>query len=101
MPPALALLAFKCKLTIPIAHHFAHLKQKWIEGNHKYKSHTLELMVRGYHVYKEIWFTAVGEEMSSVRETEILQDPFTVAIARTGVTVGHIPRKISSTCSSF
>ena len=30
---------------------------------------TFEAMVRGYHVYHEIWTAAVGEELSCIRET--------------------------------
>ena len=38
---------------------------------------------------------------SCVRETENHRYPFSVAVVRSGVTVGHVPRKISSTCSLF
>ena len=31
---------------------------------------TFEAMVRGYHVYHEIWTAAVGEELSCMRETD-------------------------------
>ena len=36
-----------------------------------------------------------------VSEKQNHWDPFAVAVTRSGVTVGHIPRKISSTCSMF
>ena len=39
-----------------------------------------EAMVRGYHVYREIWTAAVGEELSCVRETGNYRDPFAVAV---------------------
>ena len=71
-----------------------------MEGD-KYETFAVESMVRGYHVYKDIWIAAVGEELPCVRETENHRDPFAVAKARSGVTVRHIPRKISSTCSMF
>ena len=61
----------------------------------------IEAMVRGYHVYKEIWCAAVGEELSCMREVENYRDPFAVAVVRSGVIVGHVPRKISSVCSMF
>ena len=67
----------------------------------EYETFAVESMVRGYHVYKDIWISAVGEELPCVREMENLRDPFAVAVARSGITVGHIPRKISSTCSMF
>ena len=59
----------------------------------------VEAMVRGYHVYKEIWCAAVGEELSCIREVENYSDPFAVAVVRSGVIVGHVPRKKSSVCS--
>ena len=61
----------------------------------------IEAMVRGYHVYKEIWCADVGEELSCVREVENFRDPFAVAVVRSGIIVGHAPRKISSVCSMF
>ena len=36
---------------------------------------TIEAMVRGYHVYREVWCAAVGEELSCVREVNY-RDPF-------------------------
>ena len=36
-----------------------------------------------------------------VIEAENRRDPFAVAVERSGVTDGHVPRRISSTCSMF
>ena len=36
----------------------------------------VESMVRGYHVYKDVWEAAIGEELSCKRELENHQDPF-------------------------
>ena len=36
-----------------------------------------------------------------MREVENYRDPFTVAVVRSGVIVGHVPRKISSICLMF
>ena len=63
--------------------------------------YTFEAMVRGYHVYREIWSSTVGERLSCVREAENRRDPFAVAVERSGVTVGHVPRRMSSICSMF
>ena len=67
---------------------------------------SIETVVRGYHVYKEIWNAAVdGTELPCEREIGNARDPFTVAIKKaipTGnVTVGHTPRVISPVCSVF
>ena len=64
------------------------------------ESYTIEAMVRGYHVYKEVWCAAVGEEMSCVREVNY-RDPFAVGLMRSGVVVGHVQRKTLSVCSMF
>ena len=53
------------------------------------ESHMIEAMVRGYHVYKEIWCAAVGKELSCMREVENYRDPFAVAVVRSGVIVGQ------------
>ena len=65
------------------------------------ESHTMEAMVRGYHVYKEIWCAAYGEELSCMREVENYCNPFAVAVVKSGVIVGHVPRKILSVCWMF
>ena len=77
------------------------VKDRLIEGEMAHESHMIEAMVRGYHVYKEIWCAAVGEELSCIREVENYRDPFTVAVVRSGIIVSHVPRKISSVCSMF
>ena len=57
--------------------------------------------MRGYHVYKDVWSAALGEPLSCQREPTNTRDPFALAVVRSLVTVGHIPRKISSICSMF
>ncbi len=63
--------------------------------------------MRGYHVYKDVWTAAIGEVFPCNRENGNLPDPFAVAVMRPATTVhhsaiiGHIPRKISVTCSLF
>ena len=58
--------------------------------------------MRGYHVYKDIWATVVGEELPCQRKDGNRVDPFTVAVVRGEAIVGHIPpKKISSVCSFY
>ena len=40
-----------------------------VEGYETYM-YAFESMVRGYHVYQEMWVAAVSKELSSVRETK-------------------------------
>ena len=67
-------------------------------------SFSLEAMVRGYHVYRSVWEAAIGEELMCVREVGNRTDPYAVAVVKPQsgeLTVGHLPRKISSLCSTF
>ena len=58
--------------------------------------------VRGYHVYRSIWTPFVGELLDCARDTGNRHDPYAVKVVNTSrETVGHLPKKISSTCSLF
>ena len=51
--------------------------------------------LRGYHIYKEIWNSAVGEHLICEKETLNPTDRYTVAVMKTvssGVIIGHLPR---------
>ena len=57
----------------------------------------LDLVVRGQHVYKNIWSSMLGEELKCIRETGNVHDLYAVGIVKTGTgTVGHLPKKIST-----
>ena len=56
----------------------------------------MEATIRGYHVYRDIWEAAVGEVLLCKREPDNRKDRYAVATTRAGVTVGHVPKKISS-----
>ena len=51
---------------------------------------TIEALICGYHVYKEIWCADVREELSCTREVENYRDPFAVAVVRSMID-GHAP----------
>ena len=57
--------------------------------------------VRGYHVYRTIWDAAIGEDLMCEREPSNEHDRYAVAIKKDGVVIGHLPRKISRSCSLF
>ena len=57
-------------------------------------------VVRGYHVYKDFWEAATGEILRCREERTNIHNPFTVAIIKDDSVVGHVPRKISTLCSS-
>ena len=59
-------------------------------------------MIRGYHIYKEIWEASHGETFDCVRETGNRFDPFAVAvISKDGKIIGHVPKLISAAASLF
>ena len=62
---------------------------------------TMEAMIRGYHVYSDVWSTVVNEELASKREPFNASDLFAVPVVKGDTTVGYIPRRISSICSHF
>ena len=54
--------------------------------------------VCGYHVYQEIWTATEGETLLCSRETRSREDPFAVAMMKSGKIVGHVPRSLSCVC---
>ena len=58
--------------------------------------------VRGYHVYKAIWTPFIGETLLCEPEFGNIEDPYAVKIVDSAsVTIGHVPRKISTLCHMF
>ena len=57
--------------------------------------------IHGYHVYKEMWRATIGEELECDRQPENSSDRYAVAVKRSGVVIGHLPRKLSRVCSLF
>ena len=58
-------------------------------------------MVRGYHVYQEVWEVHIGKVLPCVREVGNRHDPYVIAVKKDELVVGHLPRKISCICSIF
>ncbi len=58
-------------------------------------------MVRGYHAYKDVWQASSGDILQCGREVSNRHDPYAVAVKKSGVIVGHVPRRISTICSLF
>ena len=62
---------------------------------------TIPSCVRGYHIYKEIWTATIGEELVCQRGPRNINDRYAVRVLKSGVTVGHIPRRLSKIASLF
>ena len=52
-------------------------------------------VVRGHHVYKDVWTPFIGEELMVLREPENEYDCFAVAITLDGSVVGRVPKELS------
>ena len=80
-----------------------------------YTTYSLESVVRGHHVYKEIWNSFIGEELSCQREDGNIHvmyavegnihDMYAVSVIKElcgrEAVVGHLPRQISTVCHLF
>ena len=64
-------------------------------------AYCINSVVRGHHVYKDIWTPEIGEELTCRREVGNIHDLHAVAILRGGDVVGHVPRMISTPCNVF
>ena len=58
-------------------------------------------VIRGYHIYKDIFTPTIGKTIQSRRETDNDHDGFAVAITEDDTIVGHVPRTISVPCDVF
>ena len=52
-------------------------------------------------MYQDRWLPMREETLACQREGGNVYDPFAVKVVKSGVVVGHVPRRISSTCSLF
>ena len=59
----------------------------------------VKAMVRGYHIYKDIWEATLEENLECQRESGKIHDIYAVAVLKSGLVVGHVPKRISSICS--
>ena len=73
-----------------------------VSGDVDIASFLVESVVRGHHVYKTIWSSALGEELQCHREVSNIHDLYAVSVIKPGIGVlGHIPRQISTPCNMF
>jgi hypothetical protein len=54
-----------------------------------------ESVIRGHHVYKDIWIPMIGEILEVQREPENEHDHRAVCVLKSDTIVGHIPREFS------
>ena len=59
----------------------------------------LNSVVRGHHIYKDIWSSVHGEELHCKREISNVHDLYAVSVFKRGTgIVGHLPKRISTPC---
>ena len=58
-------------------------------------------VVRGFHVYKDVWSPVVNAKHSTQQEHGNTEDQYAVAVMNGGIVVGHVPRELSQTCWFF
>ena len=58
-------------------------------------------VVRGHHVYKDVWTPYLNEELQLQREAGNEHDQHAVAVVKSSTVVGHVPRTISRVCWFF
>ena len=67
-----------------------------------FTNESFDLVIRGYHIYKDLpWVPVIGETFSCEREPFNIHDPYAVAIKDLEVVVGHVPRFISAAFTMF
>ena len=54
---------------------------------------TVSAMVRGYHVYQEVWEVCNGEILPCIREIGNCHDPYVITVKKDDIVVGHLPQK--------
>ena len=62
-------------------------------------SFAINSVVRGYHVYKDIWTSTRGEELQCQRETGNAHDLYAVSVTRRGNIVRDVSHKFSIVCN--
>ena len=56
------------------------------------ESFTIDSIIRGYHVYKDVWSSFIGEMLYCRRDVRNHHDPFAAVAVYKGTTVvGHVP----------
>ena len=65
-------------------------------------SFSVDSVIRGHHIYKDIWTPNLGEILPCKVEPGNVHDPYAVAVERDqdDTTIGHVPRSISAVCKT-
>ena len=61
----------------------------------------VESVVRGHHVYKEIWTPELGEVQTVCKELDNIHDRHAICVKKDRAIVGYVPRELSRTMDVF
>ena len=61
----------------------------------------ISLVIRGHHIYKDVWEPIHGQILQCARERSNRFNPFAVSIVNSDEIMGHVPRRISAACALF
>ena len=56
------------------------------------------LCMHGYHIYKDIWETTVGETLVWILKPENTHDQNALAVEKHRTVISHLPQKVSHVC---
>ncbi len=63
------------------------------QGPEKVGLYKFSSVVRGFHVYRDIWCPQIGEILLCEQDLDNKHDKNAVSVVRDDVTVGHVPRE--------
>ena len=65
------------------------------ESQEDLEEHTHQSVIRGHHIYKDIWSPYIGEHLTLQREDSNTHDRHAVCLMKDNCAVGHVPRELS------
>ena len=62
---------------------------------------TIEVMIRGCHVYKDVWDNSFGDQMFGEIEENSRYDSYVVMVVKTGTAIGNETQNMSLIYNKF
>ena len=62
---------------------------------------TVDSVIRGHHIYKDVWTPYVGEELSLEQEHGNSHDFYATTVKKDGLIAGRVPRELSKLFWTF
>lgn len=65
------------------------------ESQEELEEHMHQSMIRGHHIYRDIWSPYTGERLTLQHEDSITHDRHAVCLLTDNYAVGHMPKELS------